>query len=333
MFLCGTDRGVDPEANTDCYFESRFSNAANAVNQRKEKPMTTIAKHATAATKKSKPADHTINRRHRGNPDAADCMTGAKPSSMTVVRVRIADIAIPEKSRSIRQDTVDDLAASMEQIGLHTPISVCNSKEGIQLVAGRHRLEAAKKLGWKRIDAIVMHDDKLDRRIWHNAENLDRAELTALERAEAVTERAKDVAKKAAQDARPGGRQPHDKGVSKAAKAIGVSRDNIRRSRTIAGISSAAKKAASDAGLTDNEAALLKIAKEPTPDAQVLKVRDLAKLKQTLKPGFTDKERKQLSHLKRTFAEAKEHRRAWKRACKIARDRFIAHICKLTPSV
>ena len=92
--------------------------------------MTTIAKHATAATKKSKPADHTIDRRHRDNADAADCMTGAKPSSITVVRVGIADIAVPEKSRNIRQDTVDGLAASMKQIGLRTPISVRNSKKG-----------------------------------------------------------------------------------------------------------------------------------------------------------------------------------------------------------
>ena len=172
----------------------------------------------------------------------------------------------------------------MKQIRLRTPISVRNSKNGIELVAGRHRLEAAKKLGWKRIDAIVMRDDKLDRRILHNAENLDRADLTALERAEAVAQRAKDVAKKAAQAAHAGGRQPHDKGVSKAARAMGVSRDNIRRSQTIAAISSAAKKAASVAGLTNNKSALPKIAKEPTPDAQVLKVQDLAKPKQTLKP-------------------------------------------------
>ena len=296
--------------------------------------MTTMAKHMTAATKKSKPLGDKMNQKCRDKAGAAaDHKTSAKPSSIEVISVRVADVEVPDNCRSIRQDTVDDLAASMEQIGLRTPISVRNSKKEIKLVAGRHRLEAAKKLGWKRIDAIVMHDDKLDRRIWHNAENLDRADLTALERAEAVTQRAKDVAKKAAQDAHPGGRQPHDKGVSKAAKAIGVSRDNIRRSRAIAGISSAAKKAASDAGLTDNEAALLKIAKEPTPDAQVLKIHDLVKPKRTLKPAFSDEERKQLNRLKRTFADAREHRRAWKRACKIARDRFFAHICKLAPSV
>ena len=296
--------------------------------------MTTIAKHMTAATKKSKPLDDKMNQKCRDKAGAAaDHKTSAKPSSIEVIRVRVADVEVPDNCRSIRQYTVDDLAVSMEQIGLRTPISVCNNKEGIQLVAGGHRLEAAKKLGWKRIDAIVMRDDKLDRRIWHNAENLDRADLTALERAEAVAQRAKDVAKKAAQDAHPGGRQPHDKGVSKAAKAMGVSRDNIRRSQAIASIASAAKKAASDAGLTDNEAALLKIAKEPTPDAQVLKVQDLAKPKQTVKPAFSDQERKQFNRLKRTFDQATEHRRAWKRASKIARDRFIARICKLAPSV
>jgi ParB family transcriptional regulator, chromosome partitioning protein len=313
---------VAPVAN---YFESRSSNAANAVNQRKEKPVTTIAKHATTATKKSKPVDHPIDQRQRDNADAADRMTGAKPSSIKVVRVRIADIAIPEKWRSIRKDTVDALAASMKQIRLRTPISVRNSKKGIQLVVGRHRLEAAKKLGWNRIDAIVVPDDKLDRRIWHNTENLDRAELTVLERAEAITQRAKDVAEKAAQGAQRGGRQPHDKGVSKAAKAIGVSRDNVRRSKVIAAISPDAKEAAVKARLANNEAALLKVAKEP-PKAQVRKIRELAKPKRASKPELSDKEQEQFDRLKRTFAKATKHRRAWTGACKIAQDRFIAHI-------
>jgi hypothetical protein len=88
--------------------------------------MTTIAKRATAAAKKSKTADHTID--HRDNADAADRMTGAKPSSIKVVRVRIADIAVPEKSRSIKRDTVDALAVSMEQIGLRTPSASVTAK-------------------------------------------------------------------------------------------------------------------------------------------------------------------------------------------------------------
>ena len=178
-----------------------------------------------------------------------------------------------------------------------------------------------------------MRGDKLDQRIWHDAENLERADLTALERAESEARMAKNLAKKAARHAHPGGHQPHEKGDSKAAKVIGVSRDNVRRSRMIAAISSAAKEEAKGAGLADNGAALLKIAKEQTPEAQIRKVRELATPKgASSKPELSKKERKQLKQLKRTFREATDHCRAWKRACKIVRDRFIAHIRKLAPS-
>jgi ParB family chromosome partitioning protein len=293
--------------------------------------MSTIAKHATAATKKSKPVDHTSDRKRPDDTHAVDLITGAKPSSIKIVRVRIGDIAMPNKWRSIQPDKVDALAASMKLIGLRTPISVRYIKGGVQLVAGRHRLEAAIKLGWKRIDAIVMRDDKFDRRIWHNTENIERAELTVLERAEAVAQRAKDVAEKAAQSAQRGGRQPHDKGVSKAAKVLGVSRDSVRRSKKIAAISPEAKAAAVKAGL-DNEKALLKVANEKTQKDQIRKVRDLTKPKGKLKSDFSEKERKQFNRLKRTFAEATDHRCAWDGACKIVRDRFIARIRKRAPS-
>jgi ParB/RepB/Spo0J family partition protein len=285
--------------------------------------MPTCKKHARGATKKSKPTDHIGDRR--------DLIIGANPSSIKVVKVSIEDISIPKKWRSIQSDKVDTLAASMKQIDLRMPISVCDRNGTVQLVTGRHRLEAAIKLGWKRIDAVVMRD-KLDRRIWHNAENLDRAELAVLESAEARNATGERCEKKAAQTAQRGGRQPHDKGNSKAAKAIGVSRDNVRRSKEIAAISPKAKAAAVEAGMADNETALLKVAKETEPNAQVRVVHELAKPKQASKPELSGKELKQFKRLKQTFAAAKEHRRAWRQARKIARDRFIARIRKLARS-
>ena len=128
------------------------------------------------------------------------------------------------------------------------------------------------------------------------------------------SERAKLATKRAAQDAHPGGRQPHDKGLSKAAKAIGTTRDNVRRSKAIANLPSAVKEAARDAGLVDNETALLKVAKEKTQEDQVRKVRELAKRTQAPKPNLSDKERKQLKLLKRAFTKASKFRRAWQRA-------------------
>ena len=74
---------------------------------------------------------------------------------------------------------------------------------------------------------------------------------------------------KGAQVAQPGGRQPHDKGLSKTAKQLGISREEVRRSKKIAGISPKAKTAAKNVGLDDNQAALLKAAKESTPKGQI----------------------------------------------------------------
>ena len=142
----------------------------------------------------------------------------------------------------------------------------------------------------------------------------------------------RNSAKKAARDAHPGGRQPNDKGISKAAKALGTSRDDVRRSNKIAAISSDAKEAAFEAGLADNEAALLKIANERRPETQIGKVRELAKPKRASKPELSEKERKQFRRLKRRFTDAIDLQQAWTKACKIVRDRFIAHIRKLAPT-
>lgn len=55
----------------------------------------------TAATKKSKPLDHTTDQKYRDKVDTADRKTDAKPSSIKVVRIRIADVTIPDDWRHI----------------------------------------------------------------------------------------------------------------------------------------------------------------------------------------------------------------------------------------
>jgi hypothetical protein len=71
---------------------------------------------------------------------------------------------------------------------LKTPISVRSSVQGWALVAGRHRLAACIELGIKQIAVVVETSSELDARLWEIAENLHRAELTALERAEHVSQ-------------------------------------------------------------------------------------------------------------------------------------------------
>jgi ParB/RepB/Spo0J family partition protein len=278
--------------------------------------MKTMAKRMAAATKKSAPLD---DRPTQGKADV-------KSSATRVMKVRIEDVEIPKKWRSINKGALRDLADSMAEIGLQQPISVRPRNNSIRLVAGRHRLEAARSLGWSHIDAFVTKGSKLGRKLWQHSENLHRAELSVLERAEAVDQWARTVDEK-----RACGHQPHDKGISRAAKTIGTSRDDVRRSRLIAGISSEAKRAAVKAGLSDNQVALLKIAKEP-PKAQVRKVGDIAKRTQAPKPELSDREQKQFRRLQETLAGASELLLAWKRASQTVRDRFIAQLRKIKSS-
>jgi ParB/RepB/Spo0J family partition protein len=117
---------------------------------------------------------------------------GAKPTipaPPTIVRVAIDDIEIDGNRRQLHPEKVRDLASKIAVMGLHTPLTVRHDYNGrIVLVAGFHRLEAGKLLGWAEIDCFFMEGDEVDARLWEISENLDRVELTALERANMVDE-------------------------------------------------------------------------------------------------------------------------------------------------
>jgi hypothetical protein len=97
-------------------------------------------------------------------------------------------IHVVGKRRPLKMPKVRAIAASMDLIGLQNPITVLRRDKKVILVSGWHRLEAAKHLGWSSIPCIVLLQDKVPARIWQIVENLYRAELTALERAELTDE-------------------------------------------------------------------------------------------------------------------------------------------------
>ena len=181
------------------------------------------------------------------------------------------------------------------------------------------------------MNASLCAATKLNEALWTIAENLHRAGLTKLQRSELVNKWAKLIKQraKAVQVAQPGGRQRNDKGLSKTAKQLGISREKVGRSKKIAGISSEAKTAAKAAGLDDNQEALLKIAKASTSKGQLKKVAELAESKKTashgaLQPG----EKKKLKTLKKAYARAREFRKVWTRATAVVRQKFIKTVLK-----
>jgi ParB-like chromosome segregation protein Spo0J len=58
--------------------------------------------------------------------------------------------------RRLRPDFVAELAESMKLVGQIVPIAVRpHRRAGFILIAGWQRLEAARKLGWREIRAVI----------------------------------------------------------------------------------------------------------------------------------------------------------------------------------
>jgi ParB-like nuclease domain len=167
--------------------------------------------------------------------------------------------------RPIDEKKLAALKASIKLIGLQTPITVRRQKSKFVLVTGWYRLTAVKQLGKATISCYCSQiDDEMDLYLWQRAENVIRAELRELDKAELINEMRKAILQQGGQVAPPGGHQPKNAGIKRAAKALGFTRDEVRRSMRIAEmISPKAKSEARKLGLDDNQDALLEIAKLP----------------------------------------------------------------------
>jgi len=210
----------------------------------------------------------------------------SKRNPVKGVELRIDEIEIPETSRPCNATAVVDLKRSIEQIGLQSAPTVVERDGRYVLVAGRHRLEALKLLHRETVRVRVVDLDDLEARLWTISENLHRAELTASQRAEQIVEWVKLTEEKreaqGAQIAQKVGRP--ESGNSLAARELGISRDDVRRAQTIAALPEETKEAARDAGLDDNQSALLRAAKEQTPEAQIEVLRGIKERGRVLPP-------------------------------------------------
>ncbi len=100
------------------------------------------------------------------------------------MQIPIEEIVI---KRRIRQDLGDlsKLMESLKAYGLMNPILINSNRE---LIAGRRRLEAAQRLGWKNIEAhIVDSSSDVNELEMEIDENLHRRNLSAVELAEGMS--------------------------------------------------------------------------------------------------------------------------------------------------
>jgi ParB/RepB/Spo0J family partition protein len=229
---------------------------------------------------------------------SADEPAGQPDVSGDQTLIPVDEIVVVGQRRSLQQDKVADLVESIRTLGLLSPIAVRRvggAKEApdaredsgsYQLVYGLHRLTAVRQLGWKEIPCRVfsssevklgmphlsdMADDDRHALMAEIAENLHRAELTALERAEHIAHwlRLKWGVRQPPGEKSPevkgkGRGRPHG-GRSAAAREIGISEPDARRSEKIAALPDEVKAEAKVLGLDDNQAALLKATVAPDP--------------------------------------------------------------------
>jgi ParB-like chromosome segregation protein Spo0J len=269
-------------------------------------------------------------------PPPADPGTSPSYKAYDVV---VSEIEVLGKRRQINPEKVKELKESVAEIGLRTPITIRVVNGTKQLITGLHRLEAVKALGWKKIPAVKIKGGKKVARLWEISENLHRAELTALEESELIAEwlqltgAEKEVSAENGQKQKPG--RPKGGIAAAARKLPGKGTETAKRKKItgavkIAGIDSEVKQAAVDAGLADSKTKLAQIAEEKGKEAQLAKVKALAK--RSGKAGHdtsnedTDKDddtEPPLVVLKREWKKAKKLRVAWKDAPLDDRRAFI----------
>lgn len=147
--------------------------------------------------------------------------------------------------RPVDKRGVAKLVASMEAIGLQTPITVrpsirnVNSRdvEAFEIVAGRHRYEAAVTLKWAKINAYVQAWDDDDATLWEIDENLIRAELTDAQRADHHARREEIMVRKGLVQTRGGDHRSNQTAKSavrssysaQASASLGVSERTVRQ--------------------------------------------------------------------------------------------------------
>ena len=133
------------------------------------------------------------------------------------MKADIGHISTMGRLRKADPKQVAGIAESIKEVGLLNPITVVPGKvifngqkiDGYQLVAGLHRLEACKSLGWADIPIVVLDLDEQRRIIAECDENLCGSVLTPTERA-TFTAKRKEAYEALHPEARHGGDRKSD---------------------------------------------------------------------------------------------------------------------------
>ena len=192
------------------------------------------------------------------------------------MQMKISDIKINPGRRDTQQRNVEELARSIAAVGLMNPITVTQDNT---LIAGLHRLEAVKLLGWTEIECVVSEADGLQAELAEIDENFVRAGLSHRELGDLLLRR-KELYEAIHPETRQGQRNGQTaKNANSSfletksfaqdtADKLGVSKRTVEQLvQTARDLTPEAKKTIRDAGDKISKGAALKISRLP-PDQQ-----------------------------------------------------------------
>ena len=102
------------------------------------------------------------------------------------MRIKISSIKINPGRREAEPKAVEELARSITAVGLMNPVTLDQNNT---LVAGLHRLEAAKLLGWTEIECTTIGMDSVQAKLAEIDENIVRTKLNRQELCEQLLRR------------------------------------------------------------------------------------------------------------------------------------------------
>ena len=102
------------------------------------------------------------------------------------MRIKISNIKINPGRREAEPKAVEELARSITAVGLMNPVTLDQNNT---LVAGLHRLEAAKLLGWTEIECTTIGMDSVQAKLAEIDENIVRTRLNRQELCEQLLRR------------------------------------------------------------------------------------------------------------------------------------------------
>lgn len=206
------------------------------------------------------------------------------------IRLDQIDLSRKFKGRKLNKAKVQELAESIQRVGLMQPVVVTRNGK-IRLVAGEHRINAVQLLGWEEIPCRVYPEMERDQaEAMEISENLIRNDGTVLEQSLGWArlkdlQEAAGLARKNGGDRKSEGQNEHlnqSSFVAQTQEVTGKSRQQIQRYISVgAELNSRPKvvQALEEAGYTDEQDALRKLVGPKSTrltEAQQLKAIQLA---------------------------------------------------------